>query len=189
MIIVTGEPSSPGPIFERWGKIHSIFLVTFFDPKNPGSEEEQAYPLIDAAISNNVEHLVFSSVDRGGDELSPNNPTNVAQLASKHRIEKYLESRNIGQRMTTTILRSVVLMDNLSPDHKGREFATFWESLGEETALPFISIRDLGIWAASAFADVDGYNGISGQAPTVGADFLTFSQAQEVRCYPGPHTI
>ena len=49
----------------------------------------QGWGYIDAAIKNDVQHFVYSSVDRGGDASAPT-PTNVPHFILKHNIEQHL---------------------------------------------------------------------------------------------------
>lgn len=46
-------------------------------PGKDGDEELQALPMIDAALRHGVGHVVFNSVERGGEEVSEENPTEI----------------------------------------------------------------------------------------------------------------
>lgn len=67
------------------------------------SEVKQGCDLIDESVKHGVKHFVYSSVERGGDEKSWDDPTPVDHFKSKHRIEHHLKD-NAGQ-MGWTILR------------------------------------------------------------------------------------
>jgi hypothetical protein len=56
------------------------------DPRNPSrqDEEENGKAFIDAAVDHQVPHVVYSSVDRGGDERSWTRSTKVPHFTSKH---------------------------------------------------------------------------------------------------------
>jgi len=179
--VIEGDSTSPASIFEAHKPIHGVFLVTAFAPGKENMEEAQAHPMIDAAIKNEVEQFVFSSVDRGGAKKSEDNPTNVGHFASKHRIEKYLKERNDAahSKMKTTILRPVAFMDNLTPDFMGKGFASVWKGIGEKP-LQLISVHDIGVFAARAFADPQAYNG---RAISLAGDSLNFDQGKKV-CHP-----
>lgn len=75
--LVEGDVARPQPIFDLRRQIGSIFLVTV-----PPNDEQQAIPMIDAAIENGISHVVFSSVDRGGESHSWTNPTTVPHFAA-----------------------------------------------------------------------------------------------------------
>ena len=61
--------------------------------------------------------------------------------------------------MKYTILRPVAFMENLSPSFFGKAFASAWASMGDKKPLQLISVRDIGVFTARAFADQRGYAG------------------------------
>lgn len=110
--------------------------------------EKQGKDLVDAAIANGVSHFVQTSVDRHG-EHSFDNPTNIPHFISKHRIEKHLEEKAKGSKMTWTILRPVFFMENLTNDFAGKLVsATWWVALGPDRKLQLVSTGDIGYFAA-----------------------------------------
>lgn len=141
-------------------------------------EEAQAYPVIDEAVKNGVEHFVFTSVDRGGPGISEKNPTEIPHFASKHRIEEYLKEKSAGTKTKWTILRPVTFMDNLAPGFFGKMFPAMWgASLGDDKALQLISVHDIGVFGARAFQNPEEYEG---RAISLAGDDLTLSQAKKV---------
>ena len=62
IILVEGNTQTPKPIFEQYPSIASVFIVTV-----PPDDEAQVITLIEEATSktSQVDHIVFSSVDRG----------------------------------------------------------------------------------------------------------------------------
>jgi hypothetical protein len=50
------------------------------------AEESQGKALIDESIRQKVKFFVYSSVDRGGEDRSFNNPTNIPHFMTKHNI-------------------------------------------------------------------------------------------------------
>ncbi|MDI1487630.1 MAG: hypothetical protein OHK93_006900 [Ramalina farinacea] len=175
LTLVEGDTTKPAPIFAAHGPIHGVFGVTALGPKN-GDEEAQAEPLIDASISNGVNHFVFTSVDRGGPDRSPHNPTEIAHFRMKHRIEEYLTTHAKDSRMTWTVLRPTAFMDNFEPGMPGKVFASMWAGVGDKP-LQLISIRDIGLFAVKAFADPERYHE---KAISLAGDALTVEQAKEV---------
>jgi uncharacterized protein YbjT (DUF2867 family) len=175
--LVQGNSETAAPIFEAHTPIYGVFLVTSFKPGNNEMEEAQAYPVIDAAVKAGVEHLIFTSVDRGGD-ASEQTPTDIGHFASKHRIEKYLKEKTAGTKTQWTILRPVAFMDNLVPGFVGKIFPAMWgASLGNEKTLQLISVHDIGVFAARAFQNPQEYKG---RAISLAGDELTLPQAKEV---------
>jgi uncharacterized protein YbjT (DUF2867 family) len=157
--------------------IYGVFLVTASLPGTE-SEEAQAHPVIDEAVKNGVQHVVFTSVDRGGASVSDKNSTDVPHFASKHRIEAYLKDKTQGTKTNWTILRPVAFMDNFGPGFMGKLFLAIWSSgLGNEKTLQLISVHDIGVFAARAFQNPAEY---SGRAISLAGDELTLKQAKRL---------
>lgn len=172
--VVEGDIKNPASIFEANKPIYGVLSVTV--PGKAGDEEAQAKPLIDESIKNGVEHFVFTSVERGGNDRSEKNPTDIEHFASKHRIEEYLKEKSgNGSKMTYTILRPVAFMDNLNPGFFGKAFASMWGGLGDKP-LQLVSTRDIGLFGARAFTDPAYKNRAIGLA----GDELTLAQGQKV---------
>ncbi|CAI6338678.1 unnamed protein product [Periconia digitata] len=170
--IVEGNVSQPEPIFDAYPNITSIFLVTV-----PPNDEQQALPMINAAISRNIPHIVFGSVDRGGDTLSWTNETTVPHFAAKHRIELHLRAATKGTRTNWTILRPAGFMDNYTPGFFGKMMAGLWATMPPDRKMQLVSVKDIGVVAAKALLDVNGWKeksiGIAG-------DELTFGEADAI---------
>jgi len=159
--IVEGDATIPAPYFDAHRPIHGVFLVTSFGMGKEGMEEAQAEPIIDDSIKNGVEHLVFTSVDRGGPEVSEQTPTHISHFASKHRIEVQLKEKiaAAGSKMQWTILRPVGFMDNLVPGFMGKIFSSMWGGVGDKP-LQLISVHDIGVFGAKAFENPAAYKGM-----------------------------
>ena len=139
------------------------------------SEVKQGNGLIDEAVKNNVEQFVYSSVERGGDEASWNNPTPIDHFKSKHQIEHYLKD-NAG-KMGWTILRPVAFMDNLEPGMPSRVFLTAMRDSLNGKPNQWIATSDIGWFAAEAFQNPQQWNH---KAVGLAGDELTFDQQQEI---------
>jgi uncharacterized protein YbjT (DUF2867 family) len=175
--LVQGDATDPKPIFESQpkGSIDAIFIVT-----TPGkvAEEKQAIPLIDAAVEHGVKHIVFSSVERGGDEKSWTNPTNIEHFYQKHNIEIYLRDKAEKEagKFTWTIIRPVAFFDNW--DTFGSMFAALMAaSLRPDQKLQLVSVHDIGKFAAAALTDPAKW---SGRAFGLAGDELTLDEHKEV---------
>jgi len=183
---VTGDLNDCPAVFETarrdlgieniWG-VFSV-QVPFGGGATTESEERQGKALVDAALAHGVQHFVYTSVDRHGSN-SDNDPTNVPHFISKHNVEKYLESKCQGDgKMQYTILRPVAFMDNLTPDFQGKAFPAMWQNaLGQSEKLQLISVKDIGWFAAQAFAKPVDYKG---QKISLAGDDLTLDEAKEV---------
>lgn len=176
--LVQGDATDPEPLFasREKGSVDSLFVVT-----SPGKvdEEKQAIPLIDAAVAHGVTHVVFTSVDRGGDEKSWSNPTGVKHFYQKHNIELHLRDKAEKEgSFTWTILRPVAFLDNMNPGGFVAMFIAFWAaSLSPTTKLQLVSTRDIGLFAAKALTDPSAW---SGKAISLAGDELTLDEVRSV---------
>jgi uncharacterized protein YbjT (DUF2867 family) len=173
--LLIGDPTSPEAIFEN-AKTHidSVFCVTVHGPA--GAEEKQAEGLINASMKHGVTHFVFTSADRGGEVKSDTNPTPVAHLATKHRIELYLRGMTEGTPLKWTILRPVTFMENLTHDFGGKGFAAMWNQVGKKP-VQIVAATDIGFFAAKALLNPDEF---VGKKIGIAGDELNFDQAKKV---------
>jgi uncharacterized protein YbjT (DUF2867 family) len=179
--LLQGDLKSVAAIFEEArnlsrNSIWGIFSVQPTNKRDPSVEEVQGKNLIDAAVFNNVQHFVYTSVDRGGAQ-SASNPTNVPIWITKHRIEQHLRIKAKSSGMRYTILRPTSFMELLSDDVPGRMFATMWKNHFDNQRMHLIAVRDIGHFAAQAFLHWDQYMGVE---MTLTGDELTFAEADAV---------
>ncbi|EXK83547.1 hypothetical protein FOQG_12243 [Fusarium oxysporum f. sp. raphani 54005] len=172
--LVQGDTQTPQPIFDQHSTISSIFVVTV-----PPNDEAQALPLIEAASSHpSVDHIVFSSVDRGGDETSWSQPTEIPHFAAKHRIELRLRELCKENKKRWTILRPTGFMDSYNPGFFGQMMASLWaEGMPRDRKMQLISTHDIGVFAAKALLNPDAW---VGKATALAGDELSFSELQEI---------
>jgi uncharacterized protein YbjT (DUF2867 family) len=183
--LVSGDLDDCPAIFAKAGghdSIWGVFLVTIPDMgSNPAESKEriQGCSLIDAAIENGVKHFVYTSVDRGGANKSDTNPTKIGHFITKHDVEQYLRDKSSVIDMTWTILRPVAFMENMTPGFFCKMFAATWLGMGDSKRLQLVATRDIGIFAAKAFAgfDTDQYKN---KAISLAGDELTQPEANEV---------
>jgi len=113
--IVKGDLNDCPAIFESAKTVEAQPVWGVFSVQVPmgkgASEEAQGKALVDAAVANGVKMFVYSSVDRGGDEKSPDNKTQVPHFISKYNIEKHLVEKAKEAGMNWCILRPVAFMD------------------------------------------------------------------------------
>lgn len=133
-------------------------------------EVKQGCDLVDESVKNNVKHFVYSSVERGGDEESWNNPTPIPHFQTKQLVEVHL--RDHAGQMGWTILRPVAFMDNLTPAFPSKVFMTALSNhLGSQKPLQWVATSDIGYFAAQAFAKPEEWNhkatGLAGDELTV----------------------
>jgi uncharacterized protein YbjT (DUF2867 family) len=169
--MVEGSVSNPNALFASHPGISSIFLVTV-----PPNDEAQALPLIDAAIAHGIAHIVFSSVDRGGDEASWDNPTTIPHFAAKHMIELHLREAAVNTGTQWTILRPAGFMDNYAPGFFGKMMAGLWATMPAHRKMQLVSVHDIGNVAAKALVDPARW---AGRAVGLAGDELTFGDADD----------
>ena len=139
-----------------WG-VFSVQAV-LSDKQNPDMEEKYGKTIVDESVKQNVKHLVYSSVDRGGDQLSWSNPTDVPHFITKHHIEQHLKEK-AGNKMSWTILRPVAFMENLQPGFPTKVFMAAWRDTLKDKKLQLVSTHDIGFFGAKAFLEPEAYNG------------------------------
>jgi len=87
------------------GDIWGVYSVQISQGKGVTHEGEikQGKAMVDEAVKAGVKQFVYSSVERGGDEESWNNPTPIPHFESKYQIEHHL--RDNAKQMGWTVLR------------------------------------------------------------------------------------
>lgn len=135
------------------------------------SEVKQGKALIDASLAHKVQHFVYSSVDRGGDQKSWDDPTSVAHFQSKYQIERYLRER--AGSMKWTILRPVGFMDNLEPGMQTKVFLAALRSTMKGKKTQWVAVKDIGIFVAMAFQNPEQWDG---KALGLAGDLLNYDE-------------
>ncbi|MFI5998461.1 NmrA/HSCARG family protein [Streptomyces sp. NPDC051362] len=128
------------------------------------NELQRGINVADAAHDAKVQHLVYSSV------ASAERNTGIPHWETKWQVEQHI--RSLG--LPWTVLRPVMFMENQTDP--------FYWPWGEQSAMrmvppnatvQLIALRDIGAFAALAFADVERY---VGQAIELAGDELTTEQ-------------
>ncbi|KAK3380968.1 hypothetical protein B0H63DRAFT_395776 [Podospora didyma] len=184
--IVEGNLDDVPALFEAAKSVHNEPICGVYSVQvslGPGvtveGEVTQGKALIDGAIEAGVKHFVYSSVERGGDAASWDNPTPIPHFQSKHQIEQHLRAATTagecGGQMGWTILRPVAFMDNLAPGMPTKVFlAALHNYLGEnDKALQWVATADIGVFAAKAFEEPGDWNR---RAVGLAGDELTMEQ-------------
>jgi uncharacterized protein YbjT (DUF2867 family) len=179
--LVQGDLNDAHAIFNKArtitnNSIWGVFSVQTANSRTPNIEETQGKNLIDAAVCNNVQVFVYTSVDRGGVQSSTT-PTNVPIWTTKHRIEQHLRAKAKSSGMRYTILRPTSFMELLSDDISGRIFATIWKNHFINQRMHLVAVRDIGHFAAQAFLHSEQY---LGREMTLIGDEITFAEANTI---------
>ncbi|KAI8229790.1 NmrA-like family domain-containing protein 1 [Colletotrichum sp. SAR 10_98] len=159
-----------------WGVFSVQALQT--NSKNADHETRQGKALVDESIKAGVQHFVYSSVERGGDERSWSNPTPVPHFMTKHQIEHHLRDSTANGKspMGWTIIRPVIFMDNLLPGFFGKVFFTMLRDTMKDRPLQWIATKDIGFFAAEAFHQPATWNK---KAFGIAGDELTYAQLSQ----------
>ncbi|KAF4478683.1 NmrA-like family domain-containing protein 1 [Colletotrichum fructicola Nara gc5] len=161
--IVIGDLGNPNAIFEQF---------------NPETLNGKAF--IDAAVAYGIPYLVYSSVDRGGRELSDADPSYCKTFSDKFYIERHLKnacsSKEVGtHNMDYTIIRPTWFADNAWWGFPGQLCMTGWrDNLGGKT-LQVTVTKDIGRWAVEGLVRPD-RTGIRNQALSIASDEISFDQ-------------
>ncbi|KAL4802893.1 hypothetical protein BDV18DRAFT_145762 [Aspergillus unguis] len=180
--LVEANLENPAAIFDSahevtkapiWG----VFGVQQVAIGNESSEETQGKALIDESLKQNVKFFIQTSVDRGGEERSPTNPTRIPHFIHKHNIEQHLIEKSQRSEMKWTILRPTAFFDNLAPGFFGKVFATSFKMALKGKPLQMIATTDIGFFGAEAFLNPEVY---AGRGLSLAGDELTFDQFAEI---------
>lgn len=155
-IFKAAQAAHPAPVYG----VFSV-QVPMGDGQTAETEETQGMGLIDESIKQGVKQFVYTSVERGGEKKSYDNPTFVPHFTSKHNIEHHLvDSTKVDEdKMSWTIIRPVAFMENFAEGFMGKVFgATWYSGMQQDKKLQLVSVKDIGWFAAQSFIHPDQYN-------------------------------
>lgn len=144
----------------------------------PNDEEKvTGKALVDAALAHGVEHFVYTSVDRHGAD-SDSTDTDIPHFVHKAHVEKHLIEVCKNSKMTWTILRPTVFMDNIVLGFAGKMYPTAWKvGLSPDKKLQLIATKDIGYFGAQALLSPKWF---AGRAISLAGDELTFAEANTI---------
>ncbi|KAK3899405.1 hypothetical protein C8A05DRAFT_46515 [Staphylotrichum tortipilum] len=163
-----------------WG-VYSV-QVSLGRGVTSAGEIAQGKALIDGAIANGVDVFVYTSGERGGDEVSWDTETPVPHFASKYHIERHLKEVTAegkpGTAMAWTVFRPVAFMENITVRFPAKMFvAALKNYLGRSgQTLQWIAVADIGVFSAQAFVEPEKWKG---RAVGLAGDDLTVEQLHE----------
>lgn len=152
MKVIKGDFDNAKAVLAQVEKPWGLFSVTM-PLKGAKQEEQQGKAMTQAAIDAGVQHIVFTATERGGQEKSDTDPTNIPHFISKYNIEQDIveKAEASSQHTTWTFLRPVAFFENLNPSFFGKGFVSMWRLNGLDRKLQMISGKDVGRVAAEAF--------------------------------------
>jgi uncharacterized protein YbjT (DUF2867 family) len=130
--------------------VHGIFSVQNFWETGYEREVRQGTQPADAAKEAGVSHLVYSSVG------SAHRQTGLQHFESKWEVEEHVR----GSGVPYTILRPVFFMQNWEAFGRDQILGgTLAQPLDPDETLQSLAVEDIGVFAAMAFEDPEGWIG------------------------------
>lgn len=188
--LVSGILGNPQSIFDHLvaSGVQPDQTAAFMAQAHGPTELEDARKFIDAAVAFGLQYFVYSSVDRGGKELSDKDPSYCKTFSDKFHIEKQLISptsnpahhdSKSSRTMDYTILRPVWFADNALWGFPGRLCMTGWRENMKGKSMQVIVSKDLGRWAVEALLRPDA-SSLRNEVISVASDKLSFQEADEI---------
>lgn len=180
--LVQGELGHPDAIFKQLSHqgVDPTKTAAFLSQAHGPTELNDAKGFVDAAITNGLSYFVYSSVDRGGPELSNRDASYCKTFSDKFQIEKHLEEASAGgKHINYTILRPTWFADNALWGFPGKLCMTGWrENMGGKR-MQVTTIKDIGRWAVEALLRPDA-SGIRNSALSIASDYLSFDEIDAI---------
>ncbi|EKJ70961.1 hypothetical protein FPSE_08820 [Fusarium pseudograminearum CS3096] len=177
--IIAGDLNNPKAILQQLDKSilpkTGIYLAQAHGP----TEVSDAKGLIDTAASNGIPYFVYSSVDRGGRELSDKDPSYCKTFSDKFLIEKHLISVCSNNKMDYTIIRPTWFADNAWWGFPGALCMTGWKVNMKGKKMQVTVAKDIGRWAVEGLLQPD-KRGIRNQALSIASEELSFDDVEKV---------
>jgi uncharacterized protein YbjT (DUF2867 family) len=159
--MVRGNLNDRSSLMRALTGVDGVFLMTDFWEHGYDGEVRHGRNMIEAAAAAGVRHLVYSSV------ASADRDTGVAHFESKYEVEQLLAD----SPLSWTVIRPVSFMENWQAI-PADVAAGAWETpLRAEATLQYVSVTDIGRFAAAAFESPAAWRGraldIAGASVTV----------------------
>lgn len=179
--LVVGDLNKPEQLFQQLGRDTLRQTAVFLAQAHGPTELAEAKLFIDAASAHGAAYFVYSSVDRGGRELSDSDPSYCKTFSDKYYIEKHLKEVATQKRKTMdyTIIRPVWFADNAHWGFPGKLCMTGWRDWMKGKRLQVVTTRDIGRWAAEALVRPD-RTGIRNEALSIASDELSFQDVDMI---------
>lgn len=179
--LITGELGNPTNIFEQLRKkgVNPNQSALFMAQAHGPAELSDAQQFINTAVAFKVRYFVYSSVDRGGRELSDRDASYCKTFSDKYHIEKHLIATTSESGTAYTILRPTWFADNALWGFNGRLCMTGWRENMNGKRMQVVVTRDIGRWAVEALLRPDGAK-LRNEAVSIASDELTFKEIDDI---------
>lgn len=131
--------------------VYGVFSVQNFWEHGMQGEIRQGRNLADAAKRAGVSHFVYTSV------ANADKNTGIPHFDSKYEIEKYIKTIQLPY----TVIRPVSFMENWEYARTGIEAGVMYGPLSPGTRSQYITVKDIGRFAAEAFDNPAEWLGVS----------------------------
>ncbi len=131
--------------------VYGVFSVQNFWEHGKEGEIRQGRNLADAAKQAGVSHFVYTSV------ANADKNTGIPHFDSKYEIEEYIKTIQLPY----TVIRPVSFMENWEYARAGIENGLMYGPLSAGTRSQYITVKDIGRFAAEAFDNPAEWLGVS----------------------------
>lgn len=164
---------------EAFKGAYGVFAMT--TPENfSGGDHEKEFTdgmnLVEAAVKNNIQHLVFSSLD----DVSKvsDGKINVPHFTNKNKVEQFARSTNIPYK---TFVYPPFFAENLPGMlfklSEDKSSASIFCGINSDRKIPVFTVNDMGLVVAEVFKHPNEYN--DKKILTAG-DYLTMEEMAEI---------
>lgn len=169
--VVEGDLDSRSSVEDALSDVDAAFLVTDYFEHGAETEIEQGTRFVDAASSEGLDHLVFSSV------AAADEGTDVRPFETKAEIERHLEAADVP----ATVVRPTYFMQNFEAMRSRIADGTLALGLEPRVPLQMVDVADLGTTVADALGNPEEYVGetvaLAGDELTLDAMAIRFGEA------------
>jgi uncharacterized protein YbjT (DUF2867 family) len=168
--VVSGDLEDRASIEHVLQAVHGVFSVQQFFEAGYEGQVRQGVQLADAAKAAGVDHYVYSSVG------SAHRETGIPHFESKWEVEEHVRASGVPY----TVLRPVYFMQNWEMMREPILGGTLPQPLDPGKPFQMIDADDIGVFAATAFENPDGWIGrevdLAGDELTMPEIAATFSR-------------
>jgi uncharacterized protein YbjT (DUF2867 family) len=177
--IIVGDLHDSSSIFSQLDKALLPKTGVFLAQAHGPNELSDAKEFINGAAANGIPYFVYSSVDRGGRELSDKDPSYCKTFSDKFYIEQHLRTICSSSTMDYTILRPTWFADNAHWGFPGQLCMTGWRDNLKGKIMQVTVTKDIGRWAVECFIRPDEL-GVRNSALSIASDEVSFEDIDRI---------
>jgi len=150
-VMLRGNLNDPTSLALALEDVDGVFLMTDFWEHGYDGEVRHGRNMIEAAQAAGIRHLVYSSV------ASADRATGIPHFDSKYDVERLL----LDSTLSWTVIRPVSFMENFGGIPASLERGQYPTPLRPDAVVQYVSVRDIGRFAAAAFEDPADWRGVT----------------------------